>query len=101
MVIITTKQGKRGAPVVSVNSMVGVQTVAHKIDMLDAYGYASLVQDARNNAYSDQMVSNNLRRQAQGLAPINFSLAVLTIPQGFSILPIIQTRLYPLKYCLI
>ncbi|HEX8356545.1 MAG TPA: TonB-dependent receptor plug domain-containing protein, partial [Segetibacter sp.] len=75
VVIITTKQGKRGAPVVAVNSMVGVQSVARKIDMLDAYGYAALVQDARNNAYSDQMVSNNLRRQAQGLAPINFSLA--------------------------
>lgn len=74
VVIITTKQGKRGAPVVSVNSMVGVQSVAHKIDMLDAYGYASLVRDARNNAYSDQMVSNNLRRQATGLAPINFTL---------------------------
>ncbi|HVG14199.1 MAG TPA: SusC/RagA family TonB-linked outer membrane protein, partial [Chitinophagaceae bacterium] len=65
---------KRETPVVSVNSLVGVQSVAHKIDMLDAYGYASLVQDARNNAYSDQMVSNNLRRQAQGLLPINFSL---------------------------
>jgi TonB-linked SusC/RagA family outer membrane protein len=74
VVMITTKQGKRGKPVVAVNSMVGVQSVAHKIDMLDAYGYASLVQDARNNAYSDQMVSNNLRRQAQGLAPVNFTL---------------------------
>ncbi|TDH24602.1 TonB-dependent receptor [Segetibacter sp. 3557_3] len=74
VVLITTKQGKRGKPVVAVNSMVGVQSVAHKIDMLDAYGYASLVQDARNNAYSDQMVSNNLRRQAQGLAPIPFTL---------------------------
>ncbi len=74
VVLITTKQGKRGKPVVAVNSMVGVQSVAHKINMLDAYGYASLVQDARNNAYSDQMVSNNLRRQAQGLAPINFTL---------------------------
>ncbi|MBE7168963.1 MAG: TonB-dependent receptor [Williamsia sp.] len=74
VVIITTKQGKRGKPLVTANSMVGVQSVAHKINMLDAYGYASLVQDARNNAYADQMVSNNLRRQAQGLAPISFSL---------------------------
>ncbi|MEO6916189.1 MAG: TonB-dependent receptor [Chitinophagaceae bacterium] len=74
VVIVTTKQGKRGKPVVAVNSMVGVQSVAHKINMLDAYGYASLVQDARNNAYSDQMISNNLRRAAQGLAAIPFSL---------------------------
>ncbi|MDB5250342.1 MAG: SusC/RagA family protein, partial [Segetibacter sp.] len=73
VVLITTKQGRRGAPVVAVNSMVGVQSVAHKIDMLDAYGYASLVRDARNNAYSDQMMANNLRRQAQGLLPISFS----------------------------
>jgi len=74
VVMITTKQGKRGAPVVALNSMVGVQSVAHKIDMLDAFGYAALVQDARNNTYSDQMISNNLRRQAQGLPPITFSL---------------------------
>lgn len=74
VVIITTKQGKRGKPVVALNSLVGVQSVASKIEMLDAYGYSSLVQDARNNAYSDQMVSNNLRRQAQGLAPIGFTL---------------------------
>ncbi len=74
VVIITTKQGKRGKPVVALNSMVGVQSVANKIEMLDAYGYSSLVQDARNNAYSDQMISNNLRRKAQGLAPIGFTL---------------------------
>jgi TonB-linked SusC/RagA family outer membrane protein len=73
VVLITTKQGKRGKPVVSLNSMLGVQSVASKIDMLDAYGYAAIVQDARNNAYSDQMISNNLRRQSQGLAPIAFS----------------------------
>ncbi|HTE25860.1 SusC/RagA family TonB-linked outer membrane protein [Flavitalea sp.] len=74
VVLITTKQGKSSKPVVSLNSMLGVQSVAGKIDMLDAYGYASIVRDARNNAYSDQMISNNLRRQSQGLAPINFSI---------------------------
>ena len=74
VVLITTKQGRRGKAVVSVNSMLGVQSVASKIKMLDAYGYASLVRDARNNAYSDQMVSNNLRRQSQSLPPISFSL---------------------------
>ncbi|RYY20518.1 MAG: SusC/RagA family TonB-linked outer membrane protein, partial [Chitinophagaceae bacterium] len=74
VVLITTKTGRRGKPVVNVNSMVGVQSVASKIDMLDAYGYAAIVRDARNNAYSDQMISNNLRRQSQGQAPISFSI---------------------------
>lgn len=74
VVLITTKQGKRGKMQISVNSYVGQQQVAHKIKMLDAYQYASLVQDARNNSYSDQMISNNLRRASQSLPAISYSL---------------------------
>ena len=75
VVLITTKQGRKGEAVVNVNSYVGQQQVAHKIDMLDAYQYAEIVRDARNNSYTDQMVSNNLRRVSQGLSPINFSIS--------------------------
>ena len=74
VVLINTKQGKRGKMQINVNSYVGQQQVAHKIDMLDAYQYAEIVRDARNNSYSDQMISNNLRRASQGLDPIAFSL---------------------------
>lgn len=74
VVLITTKQGKKGKAVVNLNSYVGQQQVAHKIKMLDAYQYAELVRDARNNSYSDQMISNNLRRESQGLDPIPFSI---------------------------
>lgn len=74
VVLITTKQGKRGKAVVNVNSYVGQQQVANKIEMLDAYQYSALVRDARNNSYADQMIANNLRRQSQGLEPVAFSL---------------------------
>lgn len=75
VVLINTKQGRRGKMQLSVNSYVGQQQVARKIGMLDAYQYAELVRDARNNSYSDQMISNNLRRASQGLAPIAYSLS--------------------------
>lgn len=74
VVLITTKQGKRGKAIVNVNSYVGQQQVANKIEMLDAYQYSALVRDARNNSYADQMIANNLRRQSQGLDPVAFSM---------------------------
>mgnify|MGYP003460540523 FL=1 len=74
VVIISTRQGRRGKMQINVNSYVGQQQVAHKIDMLDAYGYAGIVRDARNNSYSDQMISNNLKRASQGLPAIAYSL---------------------------
>jgi len=75
VVLITTKQGKRGKTTISVNSYTGWQTVAKKIDVLDAYQYAALVLDARNNAYTDQMLSTNKQRVAGGLAPLTYGIA--------------------------
>lgn len=74
VVLITTKQGRQGKMQISVNSYIGQQQVAHKIKMLDAYQYAEIVRDARNNSYSDQMISNNLRRASQGLPAVAYSL---------------------------
>ncbi|MBS1749159.1 MAG: TonB-dependent receptor [Bacteroidetes bacterium] len=75
VVLISTKQGRRGKMQISVNSYIGQQQVAHKIKMLDAYQYADIVRDARNNSYSDQMISNNLKRASQGLPAIAYSIA--------------------------
>ena len=54
VVIITTKQGKEGKPVVKYNGYAGAQMVTDKIDVLNAYEYAQLVFDGHNNAYYDQ-----------------------------------------------
>lgn len=55
VVIITTKQGKEGKPVVRYNGYAGAQMVTDKIDVLNAHDYAQLVFDGHNNAYYDQL----------------------------------------------
>lgn len=57
VVIITTKQGKEGKPVLKYNGYAGAQMVTDKIDVLNAYDYAQLVFDGHNNAYYDQLKS--------------------------------------------
>jgi TonB-linked SusC/RagA family outer membrane protein len=75
VVLITTKQGKKsGKAVINVNSFVAWQEVASKIQMMDAYQYADLVLDARNNSYADQMDANNRRRVSQGLPTVGYTL---------------------------
>lgn len=75
VIMITTKKGLEGKASVSYNGYYGWQTVSRKIDMLNAYEYADLVKDARNNTYSDAMASINRRRAAQGQNPLNWSLS--------------------------
>lgn len=75
VVIISTKRGKEGRPIVSYSGYVGVQTVAKKIDMLNAYEYAELVRDARNNSYADKMRQINNVRISKGLEPISYSFS--------------------------
>ncbi len=56
VIIITTKRGKEGKdlkPTVQYDGYVGFQQRTKKIDMLDAYEYASLCYDAHNNTYLD------------------------------------------------
>ena len=73
VVIITTKKGAEGRPKVSYSGYIGIQTVSKKIDMLDAYEYAELVRDARNNSYADKMRQINNIRKGKGLNPVSYS----------------------------
>lgn len=45
VVLITTKKGKKGATRVSYNGYVGIQSVAKKMDMLDARQYMQVLND--------------------------------------------------------
>lgn len=53
VVLITTKHGAAGKTLIKYDSYYGRQSVAKKIELLDAYQYAQMAQDARNNAYLD------------------------------------------------
>lgn len=74
VVLITTKKGQEGRATVSYNGYYGWQTVSKKIDMLNAYEYADLVNDARNNTYVDKMESINRKRIAQNQQPLAFDI---------------------------
>ena len=74
VVLITTKKGQEGRATVSYNGYYGWQTVSKKIDMLNAYEYADLVNDARNNTYVDKMEAVNRKRIAQNKQPLAFSI---------------------------
>ncbi|MCC8172322.1 MAG: TonB-dependent receptor [Parabacteroides sp.] len=74
VVLITTKKGSKGKATVTYNGYYGWQTVSKKIDMLNAYEYADLVNDARNNTYTDKMESINRKRMAGGLSPLSFQM---------------------------
>ncbi|MBC7914273.1 MAG: TonB-dependent receptor [Pyrinomonadaceae bacterium] len=60
VVLITTKKGKKGKPVVSYNAYYGSQSTTKKIEMLDAYQYSQLIFDAHNNTYFDLLADKNL-----------------------------------------
>lgn len=49
VVLITTKRGEVGRPKVSLDVYQGVQTVAKKLDMMNAQEFATLVNEARAN----------------------------------------------------
>lgn len=53
VVVITTKKGKEGKAKISAKAYYGVQSVAKKVDMMDAYEYANFVATARNNYWVD------------------------------------------------
>lgn len=74
VVLITTKKGKDGRASVSYNGYYGWQTVSKKIDMLNAYEYADLVNDSRNNTYVDKMESLNRKLIAQNKPTMGFGI---------------------------
>jgi TonB-dependent SusC/RagA subfamily outer membrane receptor len=49
VVLITTKSGKKGRDVVTFESSWGVQTVAKKLDVMNAQEYAALINEAYTN----------------------------------------------------
>lgn len=49
VVLITTKRGQAGKTVVSYNGYYGTQSVANKLDMMNASEFAALVNEARQN----------------------------------------------------
>ena len=50
VVIITTKKGKMGADKVEINANLGMSKVIKEIKMLDAFGYASMQNEAYSNS---------------------------------------------------
>ncbi len=56
VIIITTKKGKAGAPVVSFNTFVGVQQRAKNFQVMNRDQYVQYFIDARNNAWLDAAV---------------------------------------------
>lgn len=75
VVLITTKKGQEGKASVTYNGYYGWQTVSKKIDMLNAYEYADLIKDARNNTYADKMEMINRKRAAKGQGPLAFNIS--------------------------
>lgn len=86
VILITTKRGKRkGKPQVSFDSYFGVQSVANKIDLMDAGELTDFVIETRNNAYlqdidgadiNDSNAERDARIIAAGGAPnANYRIA--------------------------
>jgi TonB-linked SusC/RagA family outer membrane protein len=74
VVLITTKQGKSGVATISANTYTGWQSLANKIEMMDAYQYSQMTLDARNNTYVDAMEAANRRNAANGVPIIGYSI---------------------------
>jgi TonB-linked SusC/RagA family outer membrane protein len=53
VVLITTKKGSPGSPVLTFDTYTGLQQVLQKIPLLNAQEYAALNTEARNNAWED------------------------------------------------
>ncbi|WP_375443367.1 SusC/RagA family TonB-linked outer membrane protein [uncultured Fibrella sp.] len=54
VVLLTTKRGKEGKTIISYDSYVGFQQVTKKLDLLNAYEYATLNAEGKNTAYLER-----------------------------------------------
>ena len=54
VVLLTTKRGKEGKTTINYDTYAGIQNVSKKLDLLNAYEYATLNVEAKNNAYIDR-----------------------------------------------
>ncbi|MBC9796389.1 SusC/RagA family TonB-linked outer membrane protein [Sinomicrobium weinanense] len=50
VVLVTTKKGKEGKPVIALNSYISFQDIYKKLDLLDAQGYAVIMNEATVNS---------------------------------------------------
>lgn len=87
VVLITTKKGKSGKAQISFSSSFGVSSVLNKIDVMDAYEFAQLHYDAKNNAYLDNVVGadisdNNDTRVSKGGSKYRIPEELLPYIQG-------------------
>lgn len=55
VVIVTTKRGSEGKPVVSYSGYLGAQMITDKVDVLNAYEYSELVFDGHNASYLNEL----------------------------------------------
>ena len=60
VVLITTKRGKQGAGKVEYDYQVGSNELEHKVQLLDANGFASVFVDGRNANYKDILISKGI-----------------------------------------
>ncbi len=57
VVLITTKKGKSGKPVIAYNAYYGIQETTKRIDMLNAYEWSQINFEGRNNSYKDRFAA--------------------------------------------
>ena len=59
VIMITTKKGKAGTPIVNINANYSVEQIANKIDLLDGPQFAQIVNEIRPGTYNNiDLVSN-------------------------------------------
>ena len=60
VVLITTKRGRQGTGKLEYDYQIGLNQLAHKVDLLDAAGFASVFVDGRNANYKDILVAKGV-----------------------------------------
>lgn len=74
VIIVTTKKGAEGKPKVTARAYLGVQQVANKVDLMDAYEFANFVATARNNYHlslnpANKITDDNSKRKSKARIP--------------------------------
>jgi len=57
VILITTKRGKTGKPVVTYDYQYGINQLSKKVDMLNAAEFTELFVDAHNKTYKDELIN--------------------------------------------
>lgn len=60
VILITTKRGKQGKGTFEYDYQTGIDQLAKKVKMLDAYQFAQLFVDGRNGAYHDMIIAKGI-----------------------------------------